>query len=78
MLGAQTKGLYEWNFDACGNKTRMYRKLAYETNVFVFHEIANQINIYCESCNDNSENKVVITAGEDKTSRKKKAVKSNN
>ena len=43
---ASLKGLYCYNYNKQSNKSRMYNKIAYATNVYVVEAIANEIKHY--------------------------------
>lgn len=67
---SKIKGLYEWNFNMCKNKRRMYVKLATETNVFIVYNIAKQISKCFEDNIKSNANECII---EVETKDKKKA-----
>lgn len=47
---ATLKGLHDYNYNKRSNKSRMYNKIAYATNVYVVEAIASEIKDYI--CND--------------------------
>lgn len=47
---ATLKGLHKYNYNKRSNKSRMYNKIAYATNVYVVEAIASEIRDYI--CND--------------------------
>lgn len=45
---ARLKGLFDYDFNKCSNKQRMYMRIAYSSNVYVVESIAKSIKNYFE------------------------------
>ncbi len=67
---ALLKGLNHWEYNNCKNKRRMYDKIAYASNVYVLKAIADNLILYINKANSQSEYKEEVL--EVKGKKKKK------